>query len=273
MLGTACDAAACEVETVEAMELLAAVGCPFAAWRSTARDRHSRPASRVIGSARLAISCNASRSSTGSGLGRRRLCRRARAMRYTWCAATKRDSSSVFEARERIRPRPPARISQVWCAGVSSARSVGRSPNGERSQPLLLARTRMLGEHQVAVWELPADPAMVARARTLVTERLTAWGHEELAFTTELIVSELVTNAIHYAGGPIHVRLIRDGTLFCEVSDPGHTSPHLRHATGEDEGGRGLFIIAQMAQRWGTRYTAEGKTIWVEQALPPAGER
>ncbi len=133
---------------------------------------------------------------------------------------------------------------------------------------LLLARTRMLGEHQVAVWELPAEPEMVGRARSAVAARLAEWGLEELAFTTELIVSELVTNAVRYAGGPIHVRLIRDRTLICEVSDTGHTSPHLRHAATDDEGGRGLFIIAQMARHWGTRYTPTGKTIWAEQDVP-----
>ncbi|MFF3919286.1 SpoIIE family protein phosphatase [Streptomyces sp. NPDC001852] len=135
---------------------------------------------------------------------------------------------------------------------------------------LLLVRTRMLAEDQVSAWELPPDPAMVGDARNASTAQLVAWGLGDLAFTTELIVSELVTNAIRYAAGPVHVRLIRDQTLICEVSDTGHTSPHLRHAETDDEGGRGLFIIAQMAQRWGTRYTPTGKTIWVEQALPEA---
>ncbi|GAA1231147.1 hypothetical protein GCM10009665_21890 [Kitasatospora nipponensis] len=133
---------------------------------------------------------------------------------------------------------------------------------------LLLVRTRRLGAHQVADWELAADPATVAYARRATTAQLRDWGLEELSFTTELIVSELVTNAIRYAGGTIRVRLIRDRSLGCEVSDSGHTSPHLRHAGGDDEGGRGLFIIAQMTQRWGTRYSSAGKTIWTEQELP-----
>ncbi len=135
---------------------------------------------------------------------------------------------------------------------------------------LLLARTRMLGADHIAVQELPPDPAAVQDARAFSNDRLTNWGLEELAFTTELIVSELVTNAIRYAGGPVHLRLIRDRTLICEVSDSGHTSPHLRYATNEDEGGRGLFLVAQMTQRWGTRYNPDGKTIWTEQALPDA---
>ncbi|MET4646602.1 SpoIIE family protein phosphatase [Streptomyces sp. NBC_00121] len=133
---------------------------------------------------------------------------------------------------------------------------------------LLLVRTQMLDEHQVATWELTAEAAMVGKARAVTTGQLGAWGLDELSFSTELIVSELVTNAIRYAAGPIHVRLIRDETLICEVADTGHTSPHLRHAATDDESGRGLFIVSQMAQQWGTRYTPTGKTIWVEQALP-----
>ncbi|WP_233534496.1 amino acid permease [Streptomyces murinus] len=134
---------------------------------------------------------------------------------------------------------------------------------------LLLARTRLLDRTRLAQWEPAADPAAVAALRSSVSKQLDDWGLDELAFTTEVIVSELVTNAIRYVGGPIQVRLIRDRTLTCEVSDTGHTTPNLRHAASDDEGGRGLFIIAQMTLRWGTRYTPTGKVIWTEQTLPP----
>ncbi|MGW0551114.1 SpoIIE family protein phosphatase [Streptomyces altiplanensis] len=133
---------------------------------------------------------------------------------------------------------------------------------------LLLVRTHKLGGHQVAVWDLTADPEAVGLARTVAARQVEEWGLDELVFTTELVVSELVTNAIrHAAAGPIQLRLIRDRNLICEVSDTGHTSPHLRHAGSDDEGGRGLFLVAQMTQQWGTRYTSTGKTIWAEQAL------
>ncbi len=133
---------------------------------------------------------------------------------------------------------------------------------------LLVARTRALRDDQVAEWEVPSDPAAVSTVRAAVLRQLEEWGLEELAFTTELILSELVTNAIRYATGPIRVRLLRDRTLICEVSDTSSTSPHLRHAAITDEGGRGLFLVAQMADRWGTRYTDTGKVIWAEQSLP-----
>ncbi|MCX4821179.1 SpoIIE family protein phosphatase [Streptomyces sp. NBC_01142] len=136
---------------------------------------------------------------------------------------------------------------------------------------LLLVRTRELDAGHVAEWELPAEPVAVGHARDLATGQLHKWGLEELSFSTELVVSELVTNAVRHAEGPLRLRLIRDRTLLCEVADTGHTSPHLRHSAEDDEGGRGLFIVAQLVHRWGTRYTPSGKTIWTEQAFPSAG--
>ncbi|MFE7271473.1 SpoIIE family protein phosphatase [Streptomyces sp. NPDC057623] len=132
---------------------------------------------------------------------------------------------------------------------------------------LLLGRTRVLAAENVATWQLPAEATAAGRARAVVRDRLAEWGLEEFAFTTELIVSELVTNAYRYAGGPVLLRLIRDGRLICEVSDSSSTSPHLRQARGTDEGGRGLFLVAQLSERWGTRYGRNRKTIWAEQPL------
>ncbi|MGW4566974.1 ATP-binding SpoIIE family protein phosphatase, partial [Streptomyces sp. NPDC004561] len=132
---------------------------------------------------------------------------------------------------------------------------------------LLLARTRVLARDGVASWDLPSDPAAVADARALATRQLTQWGIPDLTFTTELIVSELVTNAIRHGTAPVCLRLIKDRGLICEVSDASSTSPRLRHARTTDEGGRGLLIVAQLARRWGTRYTTTGKIIWTEQAI------
>ncbi|MDF2268526.1 SpoIIE family protein phosphatase [Streptomyces coacervatus] len=133
---------------------------------------------------------------------------------------------------------------------------------------LLLARTRALHADQVAAWSLPSDPAVVADARAQTSRQLAAWGLEDVAFVTELVVSELVTNAIRYGAVPIGLRLIRDRTLICEVSDASNTAPHLRRARTYDEGGRGLHMVAQLTQGWGTRQTSVGKTIWAEQSLP-----
>ncbi|MFI5688061.1 SpoIIE family protein phosphatase [Streptomyces sp. NPDC051636] len=135
---------------------------------------------------------------------------------------------------------------------------------------LLIARTRALPPDRVAGWDVPPDPAAVARVRLAASDKLDEWGLTELGFGLELALSELVTNAIRYGGEPIHVRLIRDRTLICEVADGSSTSPHLRYAATTDEGGRGLFLVSQLTERWGTRYTPQGKVIWAELALPPA---
>ncbi|MDH6126545.1 SpoIIE family protein phosphatase [Kitasatospora sp. GP82] len=139
---------------------------------------------------------------------------------------------------------------------------------------LLIARTRAVSADNTASWELPADPAIVADARGAVARQLAAWGLEDITFTTELVVSELVTNAIRYGGAPVGLRLIRNTVLVCEVSDSSNTQPRLRRARATDEGGRGLFLVAQLATRWGCRYGRSGKTIWAEQSLtatrPPA---
>ncbi|OEJ30874.1 SpoIIE family protein phosphatase [Streptomyces subrutilus] len=133
---------------------------------------------------------------------------------------------------------------------------------------LLVARTRALHADKVVVWDLPSDPSVVAGARRYTTEQLTAWGLDEAAFVAELVVSELVTNAIRYGRPPIQLRLIHENnTLICEVSDSSNTAPHLRRARTFDEGGRGLLLVAQLAHRWGTRHAPIGKTIWAEQTL------
>jgi PAS domain S-box-containing protein len=133
---------------------------------------------------------------------------------------------------------------------------------------LLLARTRGLPASQVATWDVPSDPSLVAPIRKQVLDQLAAWSLTEASFTAELVVSELVTNAIRYGAPPIRLRLIHDtATLICEVSDTSHTAPHLRRAKTWDEGGRGLLLVAQLTQRWGSRHTAEGKTIWAELGL------
>nr|WP_307784044.1 SpoIIE family protein phosphatase [Streptomyces spinoverrucosus] len=151
------------------------------------------------------------------------------------------------------------------CRAVLDSRLAAR-PSDDIA--LIVARTQALGPDRVAACEVPSDPAAVAEVRAALTRRLTEWGLEDMAFTTELIMSELVTNAIRYGGTPIRVRVLRDRSLICEVFDSSNTAPHLRYAAMTDEGGRGLFLVAQLADRWGTRYLPGGKVIWAEQPLP-----
>ncbi|MFC9066484.1 SpoIIE family protein phosphatase [Streptomyces harbinensis] len=160
----------------------------------------------------------------------------------------------------------PAPSLDARCEEVISTLLAGEPPGDDVA--LLMARTRMLDERNVAAWDIPDDPASCGIARQDVSGQLTDWGLAELVFTTELVVTELIANAIRHATGPIRLRLILDRTLIVEVSDTSSTAPHLRRAAGFDEGGRGLMLVAQLTERWGTRQSAGGKTIWAEQQLP-----
>lgn len=163
----------------------------------------------------------------------------------------------------------PEQSLEETCDSVMDA-MVPEQPNDDVA--LLVARTRRLDAGHYAAWDLVADPAVVSNARKRASAQLMAWGLDDAVFTTELVVSELVTNAIRYGGEPIQLRLIRGTALICEVVDGSSTAPHLRRARIFDEGGRGLLLVASMTERWGTRYTATGKTIWAEQPLPGAEE-
>ncbi|MFB6706019.1 ATP-binding SpoIIE family protein phosphatase [Streptomyces sp. NPDC056333] len=151
---------------------------------------------------------------------------------------------------------------------VQRGRTHAHSGTPEGDATLLLVRTYALDADQVATWNLPAEPAAVATACAPAGRRLAEWGLDDLAFAAPLIVSELATNAVRYGTPLLTLRLINDRNLTCEVSDASPVAPHLRHAHSSDEGGRGLFICAELAQRWGARFTDDGKTIWTEQELP-----
>ena len=163
-------------------------------------------------------------------------------------------------ALEQAGPSP-----EDTCRAVLDARLPARATD---DIALIVARTQALAADRIAEWQVPANPAAVSDVRAAVSRQLARWDLDELGFTTELILSELVTNAIRYGGDPIQVRMLYDRTLICEVFDSSSTSPHLRYAAMTDEGGRGLFLVAQLSDRWGTRYTPEGKVIWAEQPLP-----
>ncbi|MEW2268720.1 SpoIIE family protein phosphatase [Streptomyces griseofuscus] len=182
-----------------------------------------------------------------------------------------RDLDEGLELLRRALAGHPDRTPDASCGAVLEE----LLPQGPKDDvALLVARTRALTSEQVAEWDVPADPSAVAGLRRAVTERLEEWGLDEQAFGMELVLSELVTNAIRYGSEPIGLRLIRDRALICEVADGSNTSPHLRYAATTDEGGRGLFLVQQMTERWGTRYSPQGKVIWAEMPLrgaPPVG--
>ncbi|MEU4036992.1 SpoIIE family protein phosphatase [Streptomyces collinus] len=140
--------------------------------------------------------------------------------------------------------------------------------HGEDDIALLMARVQGLPEESVGDWTLPREPRSVGRAREYARTQLVGWGLEPLVDTTELLVSELVTNALRYGEGEIRLRLLLDRTLVCEVWDSGLVQPRRRRARDTDEGGRGLQLVGLLSAAWGSRRTPRGKTVWFELPLP-----
>ncbi|CAG6394053.1 PAS domain-containing SpoIIE family protein phosphatase/ATP-binding protein [Streptomyces cocklensis] len=151
------------------------------------------------------------------------------------------------------------------CDDLLAAMEPGREPD---DVALLMARLGTLPSGSTASWTFPAEASAVRLARRRVRDALADWGLPELTDVTVLLVSELVTNSLRYAHGPIGVRMVCGTSLLVEVSDPLPDPPRERVATAEDEGGRGLQLVAGASRRWGTRHGPLGKTVWFELALP-----
>jgi anti-sigma regulatory factor (Ser/Thr protein kinase) len=134
---------------------------------------------------------------------------------------------------------------------------------------VLMARLRRLPRDSIYTWTLPSELTSASRARTVIKRPLRRWGLTDLVPTAELLVSELITNAVRYAQGKIELRLVKEDTaLFCEVLDDSAALPRLRYPEDHDERGRGLQVVSQVAQRWGARRAASGKVVWCELPLP-----
>ena len=128
---------------------------------------------------------------------------------------------------------------------------------------LLIARVHPLPADRSATWWLPGEPRQVVHCRRLVRDTLAAWELRPLTETVELLVSELVTNAIQHAGGEIRLRLQRDGNgLLCEVCDQTRTPPELQELSATAERGRGILLVNELSRKWGHRRTASGKIVW-----------
>ncbi|MBF9068731.1 SpoIIE family protein phosphatase [Streptacidiphilus sp. NEAU-YB345] len=120
----------------------------------------------------------------------------------------------------------------------------------------------------IATLELSGDPEVVGKARHFVRATLAGWGLDSLSDVAELLVSEVVSNALLHADQPTQLRLIRDRVLTIAVTDTDARAPRLRHASMEDEGGRGMHLVNELARRWGSRALANGKVVWIELELP-----
>ncbi|MER6070952.1 SpoIIE family protein phosphatase [Streptomyces sp. NPDC001817] len=129
---------------------------------------------------------------------------------------------------------------------------------------LLAARFDGIAPSDVAYWKLEPDETAPGQARRLARRALARWDLEDLTDSMELLVSEVVTNAVRYASRPVTLRLLRTDVLRCEVGDDVPQLPRLRQARADDEGGRGLYLVNRLARRWGATRLSTGKVVWFE---------
>jgi serine phosphatase RsbU (regulator of sigma subunit)/anti-sigma regulatory factor (Ser/Thr protein kinase) len=151
------------------------------------------------------------------------------------------------------------------CDAVLAALSAGDS---EDDIAVIMARVLPARDDWIATLPLSEDMATVSRARRFTRSTLAGWGLPSLSEFAELLVSELVSNALLHAGTPTQLRIFRDRVLTLEVADADSHAPRLRRVSEEDEGGRGMYLVNELAHRWGSRTTRHGKVVWLELELP-----
>ncbi|MFF8931522.1 SpoIIE family protein phosphatase [Streptomyces longwoodensis] len=133
---------------------------------------------------------------------------------------------------------------------------------------LLAARFDGIAPSDVAYWLLEPEVTAPGQARRLARSALARWGLQELTDSVELLVSEVVTNAVRYASRPVTLRLLRTDVLRCEVGDDVPQLPRLQQVRVADEAGRGLHVVNRLARRWGATRLSNGKVTWFEVDRP-----
>ena len=190
---------------------------------------------------------------------------------YTDGLVESRDSD-VLTGVDRLRARLRAAASGSGPPAPAEVceQALGTLGAGDRDDDIALLAARFEGilPETVAYWYMAPRPQTARQARRLTRRTLRDWGLDSLVESTELMVSEVVANAVRFASRPITLRLLCTDVLRCEVGDNSPLVPRMRHARLSDEGGRGLFLVDQLAQSWGATRVSTGKVVWFEQPLP-----
>jgi anti-sigma regulatory factor (Ser/Thr protein kinase) len=119
----------------------------------------------------------------------------------------------------------------------------------------------------IACVQLPPSVESVPAARSCTAAALGAWGlPESVLDDVALLLTELTANAVRHGRGVVSVELDLDGDrLTVRVCDGAEAAPLLKHASVEDEGGRGLWLVEAIADSWGwDAATPGGKVVWFE---------
>ena len=143
-------------------------------------------------------------------------------------------------------------------------------PHGQDDDvAILMARVNAQPFEAAASLRLGAEDTMVRDARRLVRDHLRSWQIDQgIVDEVVLMVSELVTNSLVHGRAPFDLRLRRAATqVVVEVQDRAPYRPRRRRPTDTDEHGRGLQIVAMLADGWGSRASGNGKCVWFSRSL------
>ncbi|MFJ1753452.1 SpoIIE family protein phosphatase [Kitasatospora sp. NPDC088134] len=138
---------------------------------------------------------------------------------------------------------------------------------GQDDVAVIMAHAGPVGTDRLATLPLSGDPALLRHARDFTRRTLAGWGLESLVEPVVLLTGEILANALLHAGSPLQLRVFRGPLLTVEVSDADSREPRLRPAGAQDEGGRGMLLVNELAHRWGSRATRDGKVVWFEMEL------
>jgi anti-sigma regulatory factor (Ser/Thr protein kinase) len=194
-------------------------------------------------------------------------------------------TDGLVESRERDIDEGINQLTEVLVAGTGSLEErcdevlerLGRRSGIGDDVALLLVRLPPESDRRTpaARMHVPRGIQSVAQARAFCTRLFTEWGlSEEVASAALLVVNELVTNALVHGRAPLELLLRRTATrLYVEVVDGSGHLPRRRLAGYDDEGGRGLHLVAALSERWGVRPAGEGKAVWAAMVLTPQADR
>jgi hypothetical protein len=175
-----------------------------------------------------------------------------------------RDLDDGIRLLRKALPQPDRPLEEA-CDAVLAALVPG---GAEDDVALIMARSESLAGDRVATLALSDDRRMAGQARGFTRAKLREWGLAPLTDLAQLLVSELVTNALTHTGRPRQLRLFCDRTLTIEVADSDPQAPTVRGFTDYEESGRGIRLVDELAHRWGSRTTRHGKVVWFELELP-----
>jgi anti-sigma regulatory factor (Ser/Thr protein kinase) len=120
--------------------------------------------------------------------------------------------------------------------------------------------------------DFPAELTSAGQARDFVGMLCRSWGVPDVLMEAEMVVTELVENAVRHSGSECDVTVELGGdTLTIGVGDHGEQPPQLQHPRLDQSGGRGLLLVQTVSRDWGYRPTDDGKLVWAELPVTVTG--